>query len=104
MVGMLHDLNIAIRDSTREIMLDRTMPVPGNGDGLLHSYVATNDDRAAQWETAYSIAPRTKAPVVREFVDEDGASHRTLELARWGLHPSWAKDRALGRSTRDWRP
>src|SRR5699024_6527820 len=77
----------------RRIILNRTMPSPGNGDGLLRSYVATSDDRAAQWEPTYSIAPRTKAPVVREFVDEDGASHRTLELARWGLHPSWAKDK-----------
>lgn len=64
-----------------------------DGDGLLRSYIATSDDRAAQWEPTYSIAPRTKAPVVREFVDEDGASHRTLELARWGLHPAWAKDK-----------
>lgn len=74
-------------------MLSRMNLSPGNGDGLLRSYVATSDDRAAQWEPTYSIAPRTKAPVVREFVDEDGASHRTLELARWGLHPAWAKDK-----------
>ncbi|MGP5056965.1 SOS response-associated peptidase [Brachybacterium paraconglomeratum] len=66
---------------------------PGNGDGLLHGYVATGQDRAAQWEAVYSIAPRTKAPVVREFVDDDGEVQRSLELARWGLHPAWAKDK-----------
>lgn len=30
---------------------------------------------------------------MHEFVDEDGAMHRTLEFARRGLHPSWAKDK-----------
>ncbi|MFC5273029.1 SOS response-associated peptidase [Brachybacterium sacelli] len=64
-----------------------------DGAGLLHAYTATSDDRAAEWEPTYSIAPRTKAPVVREFVDDDGEMHRVLELARWGLHPSWAKDK-----------
>ncbi|MCT1909522.1 SOS response-associated peptidase [Brachybacterium paraconglomeratum] len=66
---------------------------PGSGDRLLHGYVATGQDRAAQWEAVYSIAPRTKAPVVREFVDDDGEVQRSLELARWGLHPAWAKVR-----------
>ena len=60
------------------------MPSPGSGDRLLHGYVATGQDRAAQWEAVYSIAPRTKAPVVREFVDDDGEVQRSLELARWG--------------------
>ncbi|MFL0458560.1 SOS response-associated peptidase [Brachybacterium paraconglomeratum] len=66
---------------------------PGNGDGLIHAYVATKQDRAAEWEPVYSIAPRTKAPVVREFVDDEGELHRTLDMARWGLHPFWAKDK-----------
>ncbi|MGP5292595.1 SOS response-associated peptidase [Brachybacterium tyrofermentans] len=66
---------------------------PGNGDGMLHAYLATSQDRAAEWNPVYSIAPRTKAPVVREFVDDEGELHRTLEMARWGLHPSWAKDK-----------
>ena len=69
------------------------MPVPGNGDGLLRSYVATSQDRAGDWEPVYSVAPRTKAPVVREHVDDEGEVRRSLELARWGLHPSWAKDK-----------
>ena len=64
-----------------------------DGSGLLHAYVATSHDRSTEWEPTYSIAPRTKAPVVREFVDDDGEMHRVLELARWGLHPSWAKDK-----------
>ena len=64
-----------------------------DGDGLLRAYLATSQDRAAEWDPVYSIAPRTKAPVVREFVDDEGELQRSLELARWGLHPSWAKDK-----------
>lgn len=74
-------------------MLSRMNLSPGNGDGLLRAYLATSQDRAAEWDPVYSIAPRTKAPVVREFVDDKGELHRSLELARWGLHPSWAKDK-----------
>jgi len=64
-----------------------------DGAGLLHAYLATSEDRAGEWEPIYSIAPRTKAPVVREFLDDEGEVQRRLELARWGLHPSWAKDK-----------
>lgn len=64
-----------------------------DGGGLLHAYLATSQDRAAEWDPVYSIAPRTVAPVVREFVDDEGELHRTLEMARWGLHPAWAKDK-----------
>lgn len=58
------------------------MLVPGNGGGLLHAYVATSEDRAGEWEAAFSIAPRTKATVVREFLNDDGEVQRRLELAR----------------------
>ncbi|GAA1487267.1 hypothetical protein [Brachybacterium sacelli] len=56
------------------------MLAPSNREGLLHSYVATKQDRVGEWEPVYSIAPRTKATVVREFVD-DGEVKRSLELA-----------------------
>jgi putative SOS response-associated peptidase YedK len=62
-------------------------------DGLLRSYVAESLDEGPVWFPKYSIAPSTLAPVVREHVDEDGQIRRTLEPARWGLHPSWAKDK-----------
>lgn len=62
--------------------------------GLLRAYVATKADQdGPDWSPAYSIAPSTLAPVVREHYDEDGELRRTLEPARWGLHPSWAKDK-----------
>src|SRR5699024_1956112 len=64
-----------------------------DGAGLLHAYLATSEDRAGEWDPIYSIAPRAKAPVVRESLDDEGEVQRRLELARWGLHPSWAKDK-----------
>ena len=41
----------------------------------------------------WNIAPTHTVPVVREFVDDDGEVQRSLELARWGLYPAWAKDK-----------
>ncbi|PWH05346.1 SOS response-associated peptidase [Brachybacterium endophyticum] len=62
--------------------------------GLLHAYVATKaDQQERDWSPVFSIAPSTLVPVVREHFDEDGEIQRTLEPARWGLHPSWAKDK-----------
>lgn len=68
------------------------MPTPGNADGLLRSYAA-QPAKAFDWGPVFSIAPRTKAPVVREHVDDDGQVQRTLELARWGFKPAWAKEK-----------
>lgn len=45
-----------------------------------------------EWAPAYSVAPRTRAPIIRErLVDE----HRVREafLPTWGLRPSWAKEK-----------
>jgi hypothetical protein len=61
--------------------------------------VATKSDRAREWEPVYSIAPRTKAPVVREFVDDEGEVQRSLELARWGCTPRGRRTRVSARST-----
>ena len=44
----------------------------------------------AELRPRYNIAPSQEAPIV---VDED---FRALELYRWGLIPSWAKDTAMG--------
>lgn len=50
----------------------------------MHAPVVAQQDYAAEWGPVCSIAPRTEAPVVREFVDEDGELHYSLELADWG--------------------
>lgn len=63
-----------------------------DSDGLMRAYAA-QPARDFDWGPVYSIAPRTKAPVIREHFDDDGHLRRTLEFARWGFCPSWAKDK-----------
>jgi len=63
-----------------------------DADGLLRAYAA-QPAKAFDWDPVFSIAPRTKAPVVREHLDEDGKLQRTVEFARWGFQPGWAKDK-----------
>lgn len=47
---------------------------------------------ADEWSARYNIAPTQLAPVVRASVD----GGRTVDLLRWGLVPSWAKDPSVG--------
>ncbi|MFC7457042.1 SOS response-associated peptidase [Brachybacterium sp. GCM10030267] len=63
-----------------------------DAEGQMRAYAA-QPARELDWYPIFSIAPRTKAPVVREYVDESGQLQRTLELARWGFQPSWAKEK-----------
>lgn len=63
-----------------------------DAQGLLRSYAA-QPAKAFDWDPVFSIAPRTKAPVVREHIDDDGELQRTLEFARWGFKPAWAKEK-----------
>ena len=46
---------------------------------------------AYDWTRTYSVAPSTRAPVVREWHVE-GELHRDVDDARWGLRPAWAKE------------
>ena len=43
----------------------------------------------------YNVAPTKQVHVVVDR-DVEGARTRTLEIARWGLIPSWAKDPSMG--------
>ena len=47
--------------------------------------------RPRRTEPNYNVAPRAEVPVVAE---SQGA--RVLDLVRWGLVPSWAKDLSIG--------
>ena len=47
--------------------------------------------RAGATEANYNVTPRAEVPVVAE---SDG--RRVLDLVRWGLVPSWAKDLSVG--------
>jgi putative SOS response-associated peptidase YedK len=44
------------------------------------------------WSARYNIAPTHMVPVVR--ADEEGG--RRIDLLKWGLIPSWAKDASIG--------
>ena len=45
----------------------------------------------------YNVAPTKQVYIVSARTPEpDGPPERTLEVARWGLVPSWAKDPAIG--------
>lgn len=49
----------------------------------------------ANWNTA----PTQTVPILLERLDDDGALHRELHAARWGLVPSWSKELAMGSRT-----
>ena len=44
------------------------------------------------WSPVYSVSPRTRAPIVRDRLLDEGDRVREAELSTWGLHPAWAKD------------
>src|SRR5499426_4365786 len=51
-------------------------------------------DKLGDYRPRWNAAPTSELPVVTS-----SASGRTLELMRWGLIPSWAKDSKIARST-----
>lgn len=51
-------------------------------------------EESLQLEPRYNIAPTQEAPIVRARGDS-----RSLELARWGLIPSWANEASIGART-----
>ena len=63
--------------------------VPNTTDELLSLFDASNSN-AADWTPSYSVAPTDSAPIVREWIHDETAQ-RDVDLASWGLKPSWAK-------------
>lgn len=59
-------------------------------NALIEEFVAYGGDYS-EWVPAYSIAPTNRAPIVRERANAEGQVIRSLDLARWGLKPAWAK-------------
>lgn len=47
----------------------------------------------------YNVAPTQEVPVVRLESDRDGGAGRHLRMLRWGLIPSWAKDKKIAYKT-----
>jgi putative SOS response-associated peptidase YedK len=58
---------------------------------LLADRFGVTEIRPRELEPNYNVAPRAEVPVVAERHGE-----RVLDVVRWGLIPSWAKDRAIG--------
>ncbi|MFF5790957.1 SOS response-associated peptidase [Paeniglutamicibacter sp. NPDC012692] len=52
-------------------------------------------DANLELRQSWNIAPTTDVPIVLERLIE-GASHRQVHMAKWGLVPGWAKDPAVG--------
>lgn len=61
-------------------------------DGLLQHFLFEEMPNLA---ARYNVAPTQEVPVVR--LESDGRRH--LRLLRWGLIPSWAKDRKIAYKT-----
>jgi putative SOS response-associated peptidase YedK len=53
-------------------------------------------DEDPSWTPRYNIAPTQQVPIVRQDRNEP---KRTFSPVRWGLIPSWAKDRSIGFKT-----
>ena len=58
---------------------------------LLAERFGVTEIRAPELDPSYNVAPRADVPVVAERHGE-----RILDVVRWGLIPSWAKDRSIG--------
>ena len=58
---------------------------------LLADRFDVTEIRPRELEPNYNVAPRADVPVIAERHGE-----RVLDVVRWGLIPSWAKDRSIG--------
>jgi putative SOS response-associated peptidase YedK len=58
---------------------------------LLADRFGVTEIRTPEFEPSYNVAPRADVPVIAERHGE-----RVLDVVRWGLVPSWAKDRSIG--------
>ena len=71
--------------------VDPAEPVQLGGDAAANALYGGDAPRPR-----YNIGPTTDNPVVRIRAIGNGPAHRRIELMRWGLVPSWAKDPSVG--------
>ncbi len=63
-----------------------------SGSALVDELEVDGADPLFEWAPVYSVAPRTRAPIIRDRVVNDSRV-REASLATWGLRPSWAKEK-----------
>ena len=63
--------------------------------GDLVALAEAEADENLELRQSWNVAPTTDVPVVLERLVDDSMSRR-IEVARWGLIPSWAKDPSVG--------
>jgi putative SOS response-associated peptidase YedK len=65
-------------------------------DDLAAEFAAIADGSVLELMASFNVAPTDRVPVVLERTGEPPERTRQLHAARWGLIPSWAKDRSGG--------
>ena len=60
-------------------------------DEMVRLYRITETARAPNLRPRYNVAPTQEVPIVRRTA----AGGRELAMVRWGLVPSWARDKAI---------
>lgn len=63
--------------------------------GDLVAELEAEAEASLELRASYNVAPTTDVPIVLERLI-DGALHRQIHVAKWGLVPGWAKDPAVG--------
>ena len=63
--------------------------------GDLVAELEAEAEASLELRASYNVAPTSDVPIVLERLI-DGALHRQVHVAKWGLVPSWAKDPAVG--------
>ena len=63
-----------------------------SGVALVDVLELDGTDPGFDWVPAYSVAPRTRAPVIRDRLIDDQRVREGF-LPTWGLRPSWAKEK-----------
>lgn len=63
--------------------------------GDLVAELEAEAEDSLELRASFNVAPTTDVPIVLERLIE-GARHRQVHVAKWGLVPGWAKDSAVG--------
>lgn len=63
--------------------------------GDLVAELEAEAEASLELRASWNVAPTTDVPIVLERII-DGAVHRQVHVAKWGLVPGWAKDPAVG--------